>query len=127
MEQDADPVTLEAFVTPVVASDGHTYELSSLREWLATKWDKASPLTRQTLRPIAFWDEHTAFRNGLVVPQARAFTLYEGDSVAPDGSTVVLEIHVRIGIMQAVALEWLAALLEAKGLIDKTLCLKAFV
>jgi hypothetical protein len=33
-DTSVDPVTLEPFRTPVVASDGHTYELSSLREWV---------------------------------------------------------------------------------------------
>lgn len=57
---EVDPITQEPFRVPVVASDGHTYELDTLVEWVAKDWKRSSPLTRETLRPIAFLDERIA-------------------------------------------------------------------
>lgn len=49
-----DPITLEDIRDPVLASDGHTYEWSSLKEWVATKDHRTSPLTLEVLRPIVY-------------------------------------------------------------------------
>lgn len=38
----------ELFVHPVVAADGHTYELQQMQSWLSKK--KTSPLTNESLR-----------------------------------------------------------------------------
>lgn len=43
------PITLELFVDPVLAEDGHTYERSAIVEWI--KYHQGtSPLTRQPLK-----------------------------------------------------------------------------
>jgi hypothetical protein len=41
------PITLDLFVDPVLANDGHTYERSAIVEWV--KLNETSPLTRQTI------------------------------------------------------------------------------
>jgi hypothetical protein len=47
------PLTLEPFVDPVVASDGHTYERTAIEEWLSRK--QTSPLTGVALSsPLLF-------------------------------------------------------------------------
>jgi hypothetical protein len=50
------PITGTLFYTPVVASDGHTYEKAALEQWLA-RGHRSSPLTRQRLSPIADDDD----------------------------------------------------------------------
>ncbi|CAF3190198.1 unnamed protein product [Rotaria sp. Silwood2] len=42
------PITLELFVDPVVANDGHTYERSAIIKWVKNH-SRTSPITRQTI------------------------------------------------------------------------------
>ena len=46
------PVTHAAFVDPVVASDGHTYERHAIEEVLRTT--QVSPMTRENLHPLVY-------------------------------------------------------------------------
>lgn len=43
------PITLELFIDPVVADDGHTYERSAIIEWIKNHHE-TSPMTRQTIK-----------------------------------------------------------------------------
>jgi hypothetical protein len=43
------PITLEIFVDPVLASDGHTYERSAIVEWIKHH-NSTSPMTRQPMK-----------------------------------------------------------------------------
>ncbi|CAF3604399.1 unnamed protein product [Rotaria sp. Silwood1] len=43
------PITLELFVDPVVANDGHTYERSAIIEWVQNH-NGTSPITRQPIK-----------------------------------------------------------------------------
>ena len=43
------PITLEIFVDPVLASDGHTYERSAIVEWIKHH-NNTSPMTRETMK-----------------------------------------------------------------------------
>jgi hypothetical protein len=43
------PITLEIFVDPVLASDGHTYERSAIVEWIKYH-NNTSPMTRQPMK-----------------------------------------------------------------------------
>jgi hypothetical protein len=43
------PITLELFIDPVLASDGHTYERSAIIEWIKHHHG-TSPMTRQTVK-----------------------------------------------------------------------------
>lgn len=45
-----DPISLEVFVDPVVASDGHTYERSSISRWFKRCKHKNQPLTSPITR-----------------------------------------------------------------------------
>ena len=41
------PISMELFVEPVIASDGHTYEKSSIEKWVGSGIKKRSPMTNQ--------------------------------------------------------------------------------
>jgi hypothetical protein len=43
------PITLELFVDPVLADDGHTYERSAIVEWIKYH-NGTSPMTRQRIK-----------------------------------------------------------------------------
>lgn len=43
------PITLELFIDPVLASDGHTYERSAIIEWIKYH-NGTSPMTREIIR-----------------------------------------------------------------------------
>jgi hypothetical protein len=64
-----DPITLEPFTCPFVASDGFTYDLSTLVEWMGRDWKHSSPMTRVPLRPLAFFDAAQALALGLATPR----------------------------------------------------------
>ena len=49
-----DPVTREPLVDPVLASDGHTYSLESLRQVMRHDCFHRSPVTQEVLRRAAF-------------------------------------------------------------------------
>lgn len=49
-----DPITDEPLEDPVVASDGYTYNLSTLERWLSKDSLRRSPMTREVLRPHAY-------------------------------------------------------------------------
>ncbi len=49
-----DPVTDEPLDDPVVASDGYTYNLSTLEKWLSKDALRRSPMTREVLRPHVY-------------------------------------------------------------------------
>ncbi len=67
-----DPVTLEPFVQPVLASDGHTYSIESLCKAMdADPWHR-SPVTGEVLRPKVF--SNVVVANMLKVPVAPALT-----------------------------------------------------
>ena len=46
------PITGNAFVTPVITRDGHTYEEDAIRQWFALG-HRTSPLTNLPLRSTA--------------------------------------------------------------------------
>lgn len=50
------PLTMEIFVDPVVAADGHTYERASIEQWFK-KSDK-SPMTGLPLDDLSLFDNH---------------------------------------------------------------------
>jgi hypothetical protein len=50
----SDPVTREPLVDPVLASDGHTYSLESLRQVMRHDCFHRSPVTQEVLRRAAF-------------------------------------------------------------------------
>ncbi|CAF1070043.1 unnamed protein product [Adineta steineri] len=43
------PITLELFIDPVVADDGHTYERTAIIEWIKNH-NETSPITRQPIK-----------------------------------------------------------------------------
>lgn len=49
-----DPITDEPLEDPVVASDGYTYNLSTLEQWLSKDTLRRSPMTREVLRPHVY-------------------------------------------------------------------------
>lgn len=49
-----DPITDEPLKDPVVASDGYTYNLSTLETWLSKDALRRSPMTREVLRPHVY-------------------------------------------------------------------------
>lgn len=60
-----DPLTLEDIRDPVLASDGHTYEWASLREWVAQTPHRTSPLTLEVLRPLVYVNKAACQAAGL--------------------------------------------------------------
>lgn len=64
---DTCPITREVFVDPVLASDGHTYEYGALKEWVAEKPARTSPLTKEVLRPLVY--VNGAARDALRLPR----------------------------------------------------------
>lgn len=124
---DVDLFTQEPFAYPFVASDGQTYELESLKEYLRTKWDRASPYTRETLRPWAFWDAPLALRLGLPEPQRKVAVLYEGPPVTGDSICAESIIECRVNICQAqcISCDWLATAMSALSLLSRVLQIQA--
>ncbi len=49
-----DPITDEPLEDAVVASDGYTYNLSTLEKWLSKDVMRRSPMTREVLRPHVY-------------------------------------------------------------------------
>lgn len=49
-----DPITDEPLVNPVVASDGYTYNLTTLETWVNKDKLRRSPITREVLRPHVY-------------------------------------------------------------------------
>jgi len=45
-----DPITMEPMKDPVVASDGHTYDFTSLVKWMERDPFRRSPITKEVLR-----------------------------------------------------------------------------
>ena len=52
------PLTLEIFLDPVSAADGHTYERVAIEEWLATG-ARTSPVTNEPLESLKLVPQHT--------------------------------------------------------------------
>jgi hypothetical protein len=127
--QETDPITLEPFRVPFVASDGKTYELESLLEWVEKDWKHSSPLTRVPLRPLAFFDEQTALHLGLPTPKDTTVPLYRGDVVnlELDAPVTVVQVKVVLSIASCIDCEWLAMLFDAKGLMNRRVVLEAFL
>ncbi len=46
------PITNQIMRDPVIASDGHTYEETAIRQWIAT--NPISPITTEPMEPIFF-------------------------------------------------------------------------
>jgi hypothetical protein len=116
---DVDPISQEPFRVPVVASDGHTYELEDLIKWVEQDWKRSSPMTRETLRPIVYWNEPVAMFNKLAIPKQRFFVLYAGWFYQPSktASSNVIEIDVKLNMAQCFGCEWLAMFFETKELL----------
>jgi hypothetical protein len=117
-----DPITLEPIRFPFVASDGNVYELESIVEWVGKHPTKASPLTRETLRPMAFWHEALALSFGLPEPETRAVLLYTGDPVEAyrvEEKTVAVDVWLDKQSWMRSA--WLSMLMQTKGLKDERL------
>lgn len=49
-----DPISLETFKDPVVASDGYTYEFEMLKEHVKNDPQRRSPITKEVLRPLVY-------------------------------------------------------------------------
>ena len=51
------PISLELMVRPVIAADGHTYDRSSIEDWLA-RGNTTSPTTGAPLEHLHLADNH---------------------------------------------------------------------
>ena len=51
------PISLELMVRPVIAADGHTYDRSSIEDWLA-RGNTTSPTTGAKLEHLHLADNH---------------------------------------------------------------------
>lgn len=49
-----DPISLEPFKDPVVASDGYTYEFEMLKKHVQNDPQRRSPITKEVLRPLVY-------------------------------------------------------------------------
>lgn len=94
-----DPVTLDVFDMPVLASDGYTYSLSTLQQCVqADPWHR-SPVTCEVLRPWVYPNAFVA--SYLDVPPGEACELFEAcgpETIADmpaDGELRVLHLPVR--------------------------------
>lgn len=72
-----DPISLEEFKDPVVASDGKTYEFSALRSWVIRDKFRRSPLTMEVLRPEVFVNRDLCSHLGLVPRRPYRRVLYK--------------------------------------------------
>lgn len=72
-----DPISLENFRDPVVASDGKTYEFSSIRSWVIHDKLRRSPLTMEILRPEVFVNRDLCSHLGLVPRRPYRRLLYK--------------------------------------------------
>lgn len=64
-ELEKDPITMETFTDPVLASDGVTYDFSTLLEVVKSDPLKLSPMTREPLRNVVFVNNYTRDLIGL--------------------------------------------------------------
>lgn len=78
------PITLEIFVDPVLAEDGHTYERAAIVEWI--KYHQGtSPLTRQPLKIKALKSNQSIkqladqYRTSTASKIDRTLTIFSGD------------------------------------------------
>jgi hypothetical protein len=101
-----DPITLEPYVQPVLASDGYTYSLESLQEAIHTDPWKRSPITQEVLRawvyPNAVVSELLGF-----VKTATAVQLFDEctpeniDLVPDDGRIQIWGLPARVSVDEA--------------------------
>jgi hypothetical protein len=83
-----DPVTLEPLDCPVLASDGETYSLASLRAAMrADPWHR-SPVTYEVLRPLAY--HNRVVRRFMALADAGADAGAEAEGHAEDTGPVAL-------------------------------------
>lgn len=118
--QEFDPLTGDRFRVPVIASDGHTYELEELLK-LMEQDKKESPYTRAILRPIALYHCDLADALSLPLPDQTLFVIYNGPPVSMDSicADTLIGASVYLCMMRCVECEWLSLLFETKGLLSK--------
>lgn len=75
-DKSKDPITLEVFTDPVIASDGHTYEWSALKTWMETNKKKTSPLTMEVLRPWVYVNKAMCEKFGILEKEPFCRRLY---------------------------------------------------
>ena len=86
-----DPVTFDALTRPLLASDGYTYNASTLEQLMGMDAWHRSPLTKEVLRPWAF--PNAIVSTSMGVPVMAATRLYdeEDPTLLPiDGRPVCL-------------------------------------
>ncbi|EDQ86936.1 uncharacterized protein MONBRDRAFT_10430 [Monosiga brevicollis MX1] len=93
------PITLDLFKDPVVAQDGHTYELEAIRHWGVEH--KTSPITRRPIDVEALVPNHVL--RGLIMAWAEQHAAQPSVSSSSDSSAESLEAPdpSRLGAEQA--------------------------
>jgi hypothetical protein len=102
-----DPITLDTFNTPVLASDGYTYSLQALRNAIETDVWQRSPITREVLRPLVFPNTLVANLLGIdtittSVPVASECTVSSIETVPDDGRVQMWTLPTRLSIEDTV-------------------------
>lgn len=116
-----DPITLEPMKFPFCASDGHTYDIESLVQWIESSPMRSSPMTRETLRPLAFWHEQLATKYGLVEPKQRVAVLYRGDVIDKDRcESRLVEWTVTVNKRGWMHSQWITLVMQAKDMTNVT-------
>ena len=94
-----DPVTLEAFVEPLLASDGYTYNAATLGDIVAADTWCRSPITGEVLRPWAYPNALISAHLGCATPPATL--LYPEASnphiTPPDGRLLCMGLPADLG------------------------------
>jgi len=82
-----DPISLDDFTCPVLASDGYTYNADTLLTSMESDAWHRSPITGEILRPLAFPNRLVSEWVGCI-PVHEPVCLYDTDACPPDGREV---------------------------------------
>ena len=102
-----DPITLDTFVVPVLASDGYTYSLQALCDAINIDPWQRSPITREVLRPLAYPNTLVANLASIetvttAVGIAGECTISSIDTVPDDGRVQIWTLPARLSIEDTV-------------------------